>query len=93
MVVGSALIAAVFLGGFLFPDGSIVLAGTDVTPWINFLLFLAKSLFIVFLLALVRTLFARMRIDQMLDFSWKYLATGGILQLFIAVVYAGALHG
>jgi len=93
MVVGSSLLAAIFLGGFFFLDGSIVLAGTDLTPLVNFVLFLAKSLFIVFLLGVVRTLFARLRIDQMLDFSWKYLATGGVLQLFIAVMYAGSLAG
>jgi NADH-quinone oxidoreductase subunit H len=93
MVVGSSLLAAVFLGGFIFLDGSFVWSGTDITPWINFILYIAKSIIIVFLLALVRTLFARLRIDQMLDFSWKYLAIGGLLQLFIAVMYAGAFHG
>jgi NADH-quinone oxidoreductase subunit H len=93
MVVGSALIAAVFLGGFFFLDGSFVWSGADLTPLVNLVLYLGKSLFIVFLLAVVRTLFARLRIDQMLNFSWKYLATGGILQLFIAVMYAVSLGG
>ncbi len=91
MVVGSSLIAAIFLGGFLFSYGSFVFAGTDLTPFINFLLYIAKSLVIVFLLAMIRTMFARLRIDQMLDFSWKYLAMGGILQLFIVLVYVGLL--
>jgi NADH-quinone oxidoreductase subunit H len=93
MVVGSSLIAAIFLGGFIFLDGSIIWAGTDLTHSVNFLLYLAKSLLIVFLLGVVRTLFARLRIDQMLGFSWKYLATGGILQILIAVVYAGSTAG
>ncbi|MGD1005310.1 MAG: complex I subunit 1 family protein [Methanoregulaceae archaeon] len=93
MVVGSSLIAAVFLGGFIVSYGSISWAGTDLTNVINFLLYIAKSLMIVFLLAVIRTLFARIRIDQMLDFSWKYLAMGGIFQLFIAVMYIGILHG
>jgi len=93
MVVGSSLLAAIFLGGFLFLDGSITWAGTDITPLINFLLYLGKSFFIVLLLGVVRTLFARLRIDQMLNFSWKYLATGGILQMFLALLYAGSLAG
>ena len=93
MVVGASLIAAIFLGGFLFLDGSLFWSGTDFTPFVNFLLFIAKSLLIVFLLGVVRTLFARLRIDQMLDFSWKYLATGGILQMFLALLYAGSLAG
>jgi len=93
MVVGSSLLAAIFLGGFIFLDSSFVLYGTDITPWINFILYVAKSLIIVFVLTLVRTLFARLRIDQMLDFSWKYLAIGGLFQMFIAVMYVGSSVG
>lgn len=93
MVVGSSLIAAIFLGGFLFLDKSLIWAGTDFTPFINFMLYIAKSLFIVLLLAVVRTLFARLRIDQMLNFSWKYLATGGILQMFLVLMGTGFLRG
>jgi NADH-quinone oxidoreductase subunit H len=93
MVVGASLIAAVFLGGFTFRDGSVLLAGTDLTAPLNFVLYLAKVLVVVFLLALTRTTFARLRIDQMLDFSWKYLAMGGILQLFIALVYVALVSG
>ena len=93
MVVGASLIAAVFLGGFTFRDGSIPFAGTDLTAPLNFVLYLAKVLVVVFLLALTRTTFARLRIDQMLDFSWKYLAMGGILQLFIALVYVALVPG
>ena len=93
MVVGASLIAAVFLGGFTFRGGSVLLAGTDLTAPLNFALYLAKVLVVVFLLALTRTTFARLRIDQMLDFSWKYLAMGGILQLFIALMYVALVSG
>jgi NADH-quinone oxidoreductase subunit H len=93
MVVGASLIAAVFLGGFTFRDGNVLVAGTDLTAPLNFVLYLAKVLVVVFLLALTRTTFARLRIDQMLDFSWKYLAMGGILQLFIALMYVALVSG
>jgi NADH-quinone oxidoreductase subunit H len=93
MVVGASLIAAVFLGGFTFRNGSIIFAGTDLTAPLNFVLYLVKVLLVVFLLALTRTTFARLRIDQMLDFSWKYLALGGILQLFIALAYVALVSG
>jgi NADH-quinone oxidoreductase subunit H len=93
MVVGASLIAAVFLGGFTFPDGSILFAGTDLTAPLNLVLYFAKVFAVVFLLALTRTTFARLRIDQMLDFSWKYLAMGGILQLFIALAYVALFPG
>jgi NADH-quinone oxidoreductase subunit H len=93
LVVGASLIAAVFLGGFIMHDGSILVAGTDLTAAFNFVLYLAKVFIIVFLLSLMRTMFARLRIDQMLSFSWKYLALGGILQLFIAVTFVALLPG
>jgi len=93
MVVGASLIAAVFLGGFTFRDGSVLLAGTDLTAPLNFVLYLVKVLVVILLLALTRTTFARLRIDQMLDFSWKYLAIGGILQLFIALAYVALVSG
>jgi NADH-quinone oxidoreductase subunit H len=93
MVVGASLIAAVFLGGFTFRNGGVLVAGTDLTAPLNFVLYLTKVLVVVFLLALTRTTFARLRIDQMLDFSWKYLAIGGILQLFIAIAYVALVPG
>ncbi len=93
VVIGASLIAAVFLGGFTLGNGMSVSPGLDIMPALNFLLYIGKTLGIVFLLALIRTLFARMRIDQMLNFSWKYLATGGIFQLFFVVVYAGLSAG
>jgi len=93
MVIGSSLLAAIFLGGFLFVDQSFIYLNIDFTAFVNFGLYLAKSLFIVFLLAVIRTLFARLRIDQLLDFSWRYLAMGGIFQLFIAILYTGILSG
>jgi NADH:ubiquinone oxidoreductase subunit H len=39
----------------------------------------------VFLLAALRALFARLRIDQMVDFSWSWLAPLAVLQLFLVI--------
>lgn len=93
MVIGASLVAAVFLGGLMFGSRTFFIAGMDLTPGLNFALYIAKTLGIVFVLAVIRTLFARLRIDQMLDFAWKYLAVGGIFQLFLAVIYAGINPG
>lgn len=93
LVIGASLLAAVFMGGVAVVDGTVISYGADFTPFINTGLYFVKTLFIVFLLAVIRTLFARLRIDQMIHFSWKYLATLGALQLFLAVVYAGILRG
>ncbi|MBN1568972.1 MAG: NADH-quinone oxidoreductase subunit H [Acidobacteria bacterium] len=77
MLVGSAFIAALFLGGF--PGG--ILLGV--------LQLLIKTTFIVFLLSVVRAGFARIRIDQIVSFSWKYLAPVSLVQLLIVLILKG----
>lgn len=80
MVVGSGLLAALFLGGF--PGG--LFAG--------FVLFIIKTLFVIFLLSLMRAAFARLRIDQMVWFSWHILAPAGILQLLLTITVKGLIR-
>jgi NADH-quinone oxidoreductase subunit H len=77
MLVGSAFIAALFLGGF--PGGL----------FIGFLWLLIKTTFVVFLLCVVRAAFARIRIDQIVSFSWKYLAPISLVQLLIVLILKG----
>jgi NADH-quinone oxidoreductase subunit H len=77
MVVGSGLIATVFLGGF--PGGLIL----------GFVYFVVKTLFVIFLLSLIRALTSRIRIDQVISFSWRYLAPLAVLQLLVTIVLKG----
>jgi len=77
MVVGSGLIATVFLGGF---PGGIIL---------GFVYFVVKTLFVIFLLTLIRALTSRIRIDQVISFSWRYLAPLAVLQLLVTIVLKG----
>lgn len=79
MVVGAGLIAAVFMGGF--PGGLI---------W-GLVNFIYKTLIVIFLLSTIRAACARIRIDQMVDFSWRYLAPLAVLQLLIVIILKGAL--
>lgn len=83
MVVVAALMSAIFLGA-------------SASRWgiPGFAFFLASTLIIVFILAVMRTLFARVRIDQMTDFCWKYLAPLALLQILLVVLlkaYAGSM--
>jgi NADH-quinone oxidoreductase subunit H len=78
MVVGCALLALVF-----FP------LGLTLSPWLGFLLFLGKVLFIVSLISLLRTVLARMRIDQMINFCWKYMVPLALLQLLANLTLKG----
>jgi NADH-quinone oxidoreductase subunit H len=77
MLVGSAFIAALFLGGF--PGGF----------WLGLLQVLIKTAVVVFLLSVVRAAFARIRIDQIVSFSWKYLAPISLVQLLIILLLKG----
>jgi NADH-quinone oxidoreductase subunit H len=77
MVAGSGLIAAVFLAGF---PGGVAL---------GFVNFVIKTLIVIFLLSLIRALTSRIRIDQVISFSWRYLAPLAVLQLLITIVLKG----
>lgn len=80
LVVGAALLAAVFLP---FGLGLPAVAG--------FALFIVKVLFIVVLLAVFRSVVARLRIDQMVEFCWKYLAPAALVQLAISLLIRGVV--
>jgi NADH-quinone oxidoreductase subunit H len=79
LVVSSGLLATVFLGGF--PGGAVV----------GFLHFVVKTLFVIFLLSLLRALTSRIRIDQVVSFAWKYLAPLAVLQLLVTILLKGLL--
>jgi NADH-quinone oxidoreductase subunit H len=73
LVLASGLITALFLGG---PTGPI--------PFVpGIIWFIIKTLIIVLILANLRALFARFRIDQMVSGSWKYLVPLSIFQIAI----------
>lgn len=75
MVVGASLIAAMF-----FPFG------LTLSPGWGFLLYLVKVILIVEALSLARTLFARLRLDQMIAFCWKYLAPVALAQVLVDLI-------
>lgn len=80
LVVGSSLLAAVFLP-----------FGLSLGPVLGFVLYLVKVLFVVALLSLARTIFARLRIDQMINFCWKYAAPVAFLQLLVNIIVKGII--
>jgi NADH-quinone oxidoreductase subunit H len=78
MVVGASLIAAVFLP-----------YGLALGPVVGFVLYVVKVLFIVGLLCIARTIFARLRIDQMINFCWKIIAPVAFAQIVANLVIKG----
>ena len=83
MVVGSALVAALFLGGPLLPWT----VAPDWFAWIlGFGLFFVKTLGVLLVLASIKVATGRIRIDQLNDVGWKYLATAAIVQVMIVLL-------
>ncbi|MCU0292285.1 MAG: NADH-quinone oxidoreductase subunit H [Thermoanaerobaculaceae bacterium] len=74
MYVGSALVACVFLGGF---RGGLLLGTLQLV---------LKTMFVVALLSVVRAACARIRIDQLVSFSWRWLAPASIVQFLIVLL-------
>ncbi len=77
MVVAAGLLATVFLGGF---GGGVLSA---------FAQFIVKTMLIVFLLAVLRAVTGRVRVDQVVSFAWKWLAPLAVLQLLIVILIKG----
>jgi NADH-quinone oxidoreductase subunit H len=79
MIVVAALYSAIFLGGGL---GFECIGG--------FLIFLIKLFLIIFISALIRSLMARVRIEQMINFCWRILTPLAILQIIAAIIVRAA---
>jgi NADH-quinone oxidoreductase subunit H len=80
MIVGAGLLAAVFLP-----------FGLELGRPAAFALYLVKVVGIVALIALSRTVFARLRIDQMINFCWQFVAPVAFVQVVIDLVAKGVI--
>ncbi len=78
LVAGAALMAAVFLP-----------FGYGLPGMIGFIVYIAKTLVIIFLLSVFRALFARLRIDQMTRFCWTVLAPLALAQIALNLIVGG----
>jgi NADH-quinone oxidoreductase subunit H len=81
MIVGASLIAAVYLP-----------FGLGLHPALGFVLYLIKVEALILLISLMRTVMARLRIDQMIDFCWKYMAPIALLQLVANLFLKGIVQ-
>jgi NADH-quinone oxidoreductase subunit H len=75
MIVGSSLLAAVFLP-----------FGLNLPRAVVFPLYLIQVLFIIIVVSFMRSLFARLRLDQMISFCWKFLAPLAFLQVLLNLI-------
>jgi NADH-quinone oxidoreductase subunit H len=75
LVLAASLLVSLYLGGplgFWLPHPS--------------LYFFLKLIVCIFILSNLRALFARFRIDQVLEGAWKYLTTLALLQIILVVI-------
>jgi NADH-quinone oxidoreductase subunit H len=79
VVFGSALIVTLFLGGF---NGPVFIGPPQLwyTLW-----FVLKLLIVVAISEYITTVFARLRIDQVLTGNWKILLPASILTLMLTI--------
>lgn len=80
LVVGASLLAAVFLP-----------FGLNLKPFALFIFYLAQVFFIIAIISFLRTLLARLRLDQMINFCWKYLAPLAFVQVLLNLILKGIL--
>jgi NADH-quinone oxidoreductase subunit H len=77
LVVGLALIAAFYLGG----------PAIATVPFaVSALIFLAKTLGLLLVLAVLQTIFARLRIDQTVGLWWRYGVLLVLVQWFVTII-------
>ena len=87
MTAAAAMMVTLFLGGWTLP-----LAGLDqpaATIWIGLLqigVFLAKMVFIIFMIIWVRWMWPRFRYDQLMDLGWKRFIPLALANIMVTAV-------
>ena len=80
----SALFATLFLGGWRGP-------GAEAYPILGTSYFMVKAFVVYFFVILLRITMPRLRIDQMLNFNWKFLTPIALVMLMVTAVIEKAL--
>tara|TARA_A100001037_G_scaffold306590_2_gene353016 strand:+ start:4007 stop:5227 length:1221 start_codon:yes stop_codon:yes gene_type:complete len=83
MIVASAIIAIVFLGGWSGP----------LPEYLGWLWIFIKILIVVFVFTWVRATLPRLRIDQIMAFCWKGLLPMSLINLLAVVIETFVLKG
>jgi NADH-quinone oxidoreductase subunit H len=85
MFAVSGVVVTLFLGGWQSPFGeSIAFLNT---PWMQFVWFIGKGLFFVFVQIWLRWTLPRLRVDQLMTLCWKYLIPIALVCVFAVGLY------
>lgn len=94
LVLSALIVSILYLGGWEFPISVTWIADligvSETTPWfqvitasIGIMMTLFKAYALVFLAVLLRWTVPRVRIDQLLDFGWKFLLPVSLVNLLL----------
>lgn len=83
MIVVSATICTLFLGGWHGP----------FPGYLGWLWFLLKTLLIIFVFIWIRATYPRLRVDQIMAFSWKFLLPLSLINLAATAIEVYFLRG
>jgi NADH-quinone oxidoreductase subunit H len=81
-----ALFTALFLGGWRGP-------GAETYPILGVMYFFIKSMIMYFVIGWVKYSLPRIRIDQMLNFTWKFLTPLGLVLVMVMAILTKLLQG
>lgn len=94
MTVGSALLVTLFLGGWSLPFAGLDQPATTVGMGvIHILIFLAKVLFVEFMVIWVRWMWPRFRYDQLMDLGWRRFIPLALANIVITALLVWAFMG
>lgn len=87
MVVYSAFITVMFLGGWYIWPGVPLPDNAILANLVGFAVSMAKILGLVFVMTWLRSTYPRLREDQLQRFAWTFLIPLAILQLIVVAVF------
>jgi len=79
LIVVASIMAAIFFPAFV------------ANPVLGFIIYLVKTFIILFILTVIRSVMARIRIEQMVVFCWKYLVPLALIQILLNLLLKGVL--
>ncbi|MCL2339942.1 MAG: NADH-quinone oxidoreductase subunit H, partial [Actinomycetia bacterium] len=71
--------------------GAVFLPLYSSIPVLGFLIFLLKTVAIMLVMTLIRSVTARLRIEQMVNFCWLVLVPLALAQIFISLIAKGMI--
>ncbi len=95
--VMSAMVTALYLGGWQVPflnlENMWVTLPSGLIAIIHFSMFMAKTLFVVFIVMWLRWTLPRLRVDQLMGFCWKGLMPIAFFNVIGTALWMWIFHG